>query len=63
VGCPDAVGAEIRNIPGVVRVDFDQETKRFEVEFSPRFVTEDQIFAAVWQAGRKMGKEYLPRRL
>jgi len=63
VGCPDAVCAEIRNIPGVARVEFDQETKVFQVAYSPRFVTPDQIFAAVWEAGRKMGKEYLPREM
>ncbi len=52
--------AEIRNIPGVARVDFDQETRLFHVEFLPRFVSREDIFAAVWEAGKKMGKEYLP---
>jgi len=31
------------------------------VEFHKRFVSAENIFAAVWQAGKKMGKEYLPR--
>ena len=44
-------------------MEFDQETKVFQVAYSPRFVTPDQIFAAVWEAGRKMGKEYLPREM
>lgn len=61
MGCPDAVCAEIRNIPGVARVEFDQENRLFSVNFHPRFVTPEQIFAAVWQAGKKMGKEYLPQ--
>jgi hypothetical protein len=55
------VSAEIRNIPGIIRVEFDQETRLFRVEFHRRFVTPEAIFAAVWQAGKKMGKEYLPQ--
>lgn len=55
------MGAEIKNLPGVARVEFDQETRRFQVDFHPRFVTPEMIFQAVWQAGKKMGKEYLPR--
>jgi hypothetical protein len=55
------VSAEIRNIPGIIRVEFDQETRLFRVEFHRRFVTPENIFAAVWQAGKKMGKEYLPQ--
>lgn len=61
MGCPDAVCAEIKGIPGITRVEFDQETRRFQVEFHKRFVSTDNIFAAVWQAGKKMGKEYLPQ--
>jgi hypothetical protein len=52
---------EIKKIPGITRVEFDQETRLFQVEFHQRFVTPEDIFAAVWQAGKKMGKEYLPR--
>ena len=53
--------AEIKGIPGITRVEFDQETRLFHVEFHKRFVGPEDIFAAVWQAGKKMGKEYLPR--
>ena len=53
--------AEITNIPGITQVAFDQETRLFQVEYHKRFVTPELIFAAVWQAGKKMGKEYLPR--
>ena len=60
MGCPDAVCAEIKNIPGVMRVEFDQELRLFHVEFHKRFVSPDDIVAAVWQAGKKMGKEYVP---
>jgi hypothetical protein len=55
------VCGEIRKIPGVTRVEFDQDIHRFQVEFHKRFVTPENILAAVWQAGRNMGKEYLPR--
>jgi hypothetical protein len=52
---------EIKKIPGITRVEFDQETRLFHVEFHKRFVTPENILAAVWQAGRNMGKEYLPQ--
>jgi copper chaperone CopZ len=52
---------EIKKIPGITRVEFDQETRLFTVEFHKRFVSPENILAAVWQAGRKIGKEYLPR--
>ena len=52
---------EIKKIPGVTKAEFDQETRLFRVEFHKRFVTPENILAAVWQAGRKMGKEYLPQ--
>jgi hypothetical protein len=55
------VCAEIKEIPGITRVEFDQETRLFHVEFHQRFVSPENIFAAVWQAGKKMGKEYLPQ--
>ncbi len=53
--------AEIQTIPGITRVEFDQENRVFRVEFHKRFVNQEKIFAAVWAAGKKMGKEYLPR--
>jgi hypothetical protein len=55
------VCAEIKGIPGITRAEFDQETRLFHVEFHKRFVTPENIIAAVFQAGRSMGKEYLPR--
>ncbi|MGQ9687474.1 MAG: hypothetical protein ACUVXF_01610 [Desulfobaccales bacterium] len=53
--------AEIQSIPGVTRVEFDPDTHLFRVEFHRRFVTLEAITVAIWQAGKKMGKEYLPR--
>jgi hypothetical protein len=55
------VCGEIKKIPGITRVEFDQETRLFHVEFHKRFVTPENILAAVWQAGRNLGKEYLPQ--
>jgi hypothetical protein len=55
------VCAEIKDIPGITRVEFDENTRSFHVQFHKRFVSLENIFDAVWQAGRKMGKEYLPR--
>lgn len=42
-------------------MEFDPETRLFQVVFQPRSVTPEAVFAAVWQAGRQMGREYLPR--
>ena len=53
--------AAIQQIPGITQVAFDQESRLFHVEYHQRFVTPEHIFAAVWQAGKKMGKEYLPQ--
>ena len=52
--------AALKQIPGITRADFDQESRFFHVEYHQRFVTPEHIFAAVWEAGKKMGKEYLP---
>ena len=52
---------EIKKIPGVARVEFDQEARLFTVDFHKRFVKQEDIFAAVWAAGQKMGREYLPQ--
>jgi copper chaperone CopZ len=59
MGCPDAVCDEIKRIPGIARVEFDQETRLFRVKFHQRFVNQDDIFAAVWQAGKKGGRDFL----
>ncbi len=54
------MGAAIKGIPGITQVAFDQASRFFYVEYHQRFVTTEHIFAAVWQAGKKMGQEYLP---
>lgn len=54
------MSAEIKKIPGIIRVDFDQKSLLFQVEFHKRFVSPDDILAAVWQAGKKEGREYIP---
>ena len=52
---------EIKKIPGITRVEFSQATRRYLVEYHKRFVTPEDILAAVWRAGRNQGKEYLPQ--
>jgi hypothetical protein len=54
------VSAEIKKIPGIIRVEFDQKTLLFHVEFHKRFVSPDNIFTAIWQAGKDSGKEFVP---
>jgi copper chaperone CopZ len=63
MGCPDAVRAGIMALPGVQEVSYDPGQDVFEVQYNEERLALPVIFAAVHQAGRKMGKEYLPELL
>jgi copper chaperone CopZ len=60
MGCPDAVRAELLRLPGVMSVSYNQEQDYFSVSFESIMVEVAAIFAAVYNAGRQMGQEYLP---
>lgn len=52
--------AELLRLPGVLAVTYQKEEDFFSVSFESVMVSLDTIFAAVFNAGRSMGREYLP---
>ena len=61
MGCPDAVCAAVRSLPGVERIAYDLQQEFFTLEYDPDRLKTADIFAAVVQGGKKMGQEYRPR--
>jgi copper chaperone CopZ len=60
MGCPDAVRAELLKVTGVLAVTYHPDKDLFSVRFESVLVSLETIFAAVFAAGKMMGKEYLP---
>ncbi len=60
MGCPDAVRAELLKITGVLAVTYHPDQDFFSVSFESVLVNLETIFAAVFYAGKMMGKEYFP---
>jgi copper chaperone CopZ len=60
-GCPDAVRAAISALQGVVHVAYDAQEDLFSVCFDTQKTRLEDIFAAVYLAGRQAGQDYLPR--
>jgi hypothetical protein len=54
------VRAELLRLQGVLAVSYDQEKDYFSVQFESVLVSLETIFAAVFAAGRNMGRDYLP---
>ena len=52
--------AELLRLPGVLAVTYHKEEDYFTVNFESVIVSLDSIFNAVANAGRGMGREYLP---
>ncbi|MFZ5451169.1 MAG: hypothetical protein ACOZF2_04785 [Thermodesulfobacteriota bacterium] len=52
--------AELLRLPGVLAVTYHKEEDYFSVNFESVMVSLDAIFAAAFNAGRSMGREYLP---
>jgi copper chaperone CopZ len=55
------VRVAVEELPGVSRVVYDPDADLFTVEYDPARRELTDIFAAVFQAGRKMGQDYLPQ--
>ena len=51
----------VAELAGVSRVVYDPDGDMFTVEYDPARRELTDIFAAVFQAGKKMGQDYLPR--
>jgi len=60
MGCPDAVRAELLKVKGVLGVTYHPNQEVFAVRFESVLVSLETIFAAVFAAGKMMGREYFP---
>ncbi len=47
-------------LPGVGDVHYDMQVDLFSVTYDPRRARVEDIFAAVVQGGKQMGREYRP---
>ncbi len=52
--------AELLKLKGMLAVTYDAGTDVFAVHFESVLVSLEAIFAAVFTAGKMMGREYLP---
>jgi copper chaperone CopZ len=55
------VGAAITALPGIVEVNFDAQKDLFTVRFDSQETRLEDIFGAVYLAGRQSGRSYLPQ--
>ncbi len=60
MGCPDAVRAELLKLRGVLAVTYHTEADFFSVRYESVLVNLETVFAAVFAAGKQMGREYFP---
>jgi copper chaperone CopZ len=60
-GCPDAVCAAITALPGILEVAYDAKKDLFTVRFDSQQAGVEDIFTAVYLAGRQTGQDYLPQ--
>jgi hypothetical protein len=60
-GCPDAVCAAITALRGILEVAYDAWEDLFTVGFDSQQARLEDIFAAVYLAGRQTGQDYLPQ--
>ena len=60
MGCPDAVRVELLKVKGVLAVTYHPNQEVFAVRFESVLVSLETIFAAVFAAGKMMGREYFP---
>jgi copper chaperone CopZ len=55
------VCAAITALPGIMEVTYDAREDLFSARFDPEQVKVEDIFAAVYVAGRQTGQDYLPQ--
>ncbi len=60
MGCPDAVRAELLKLTGMLAVNYNAQEDVFSVRYESVMLSLDVIFAAVFAAGKQLGREYLP---
>jgi copper chaperone CopZ len=61
MSCPDAVRAALTALPGVMAISYEPATDLFRLTYRTDKVQLATIFAAVWEAGRRNGQEFVPR--
>jgi hypothetical protein len=54
------VRAELINLPGLTSIRNQPDQELFEITFRQGRVTVADLFAAIWMAGRKQGREFEP---
>jgi hypothetical protein len=54
------VRVELLGMPGVLEVTYQADRDLFAVRFEAVLVSLEAIFAGVFAAGKKMGREYFP---
>jgi copper chaperone CopZ len=55
------VSAAITVLPGIAAVVYDAQEDLFTVRFDSQQTRLEEIFAAVYMAGRQSGRDYLPQ--
>jgi hypothetical protein len=54
------VRAELINLPGLTSIRYETEQDIFLISYRQDKVKVADMFAAIWAAGRKQGREFMP---
>ena len=52
--------AELIALPGLMSIYYQTEQDIFVITYKREKVTVPDMFAAIWMAGRKQGREFIP---
>lgn len=52
--------AELINLPGLTSIRYETEQDIFVITYRQDRVQVADMFAAIWAAGRKQGREFIP---
>lgn len=61
MGCPDAVRAAVLALPGIQSIVYEAQKDLFILSYRQDKIKLPTIFAAIGQAGRRSGREFLPQ--
>jgi hypothetical protein len=57
------VRAELIALPGMMSIHYQTEQDIFMITYRREEVTVPDMFAAIWMAGRKQGREFIPEQV
>jgi hypothetical protein len=57
------VRAELINLPGLTSIRYEMEQELFIITYRQGRVEVADMFAAIWAAGRKQGREFVPEQV